>query len=65
MKVGVDTGACVGSGQCAFLAPEVFDQREEDGVVELLREEPPEDRRQAVLRAARSCPTHAIRVTGP
>jgi len=36
----VDVGKCVAAGQCVVVAPEVFDQREEDGVVILLTETP-------------------------
>jgi ferredoxin len=36
MKVAVEQDRCVGSGQCVLLAPDVFDQRDEDGSVVLL-----------------------------
>ncbi|MFE3946199.1 ferredoxin, partial [Streptomyces sp. NPDC059118] len=35
MKVTVDQNKCVASGQCVLSAPDVFDQREEDGIVVL------------------------------
>ncbi|GAA0915578.1 hypothetical protein GCM10009574_018210 [Streptomyces asiaticus] len=31
MKITVDEEKCCGAGQCVLIAPEVFDQREEDG----------------------------------
>ncbi len=40
MKVTVDQDKCVSSGQCVLNASEVFDQRDEDGVVVLLEPEP-------------------------
>ena len=41
MKVSVDQDKCISSGQCVSHASEVFDQRDEDGVVVLLNENPP------------------------
>jgi ferredoxin len=40
VKVTVDQDRCCGAGTCVMLAPEVFDQREDDGIVELLVAEP-------------------------
>ncbi|MGV9674993.1 ferredoxin [Nocardia sp. NPDC003482] len=60
MKVAVDQGKCVSSGQCVLLAPEVFDQRDEDGAVVLLQESSPADQHAAVRQAARVCPALAI-----
>ncbi|GAA5187600.1 ferredoxin [Rugosimonospora acidiphila] len=62
MRVTADTGKCVGSGQCVLLVLEVFDQREEDGLVALVDERPPPERREAVRQAALSCPAGAIEV---
>jgi ferredoxin len=60
MKVVVDQDKCVGAGQCVLLAPDVFDQRDEDGVVVLLDEFPPEELHDDVRQAARVCPALAI-----
>jgi ferredoxin len=62
MRVIVDRDKCVASGQCVIEADDVFDQPEEDGVVVLLQEKPPDERREAVLRAAELCPSMAITV---
>ncbi|MFF4525123.1 ferredoxin [Streptomyces bluensis] len=62
MKVTADQNTCCGAGQCVLLAPEVFDQREEDGIVVLLDENPPEHLRAAVREAADMCPAGAIAV---
>lgn len=62
MRVTVDQDWCCGAGQCVLLVPEVFDQREEDGIVELLDERPPERLHPAVREAAQVCPTGAIHV---
>ena len=60
MKVTVDQDKCVGAGQCVLLAPDVFDQRDEDGVVVLLQENPPAELHDAVRQAAQVCPALAI-----
>ncbi|EHB54076.1 protein of unknown function DUF1271 [Mycolicibacterium rhodesiae JS60] len=62
MKVTVDQDKCVSSGQCVLNASEVFDQRDEDGVVVLLTTEPPVDEEDNARRAAAACPAQAIYV---
>jgi ferredoxin len=65
MKVEVDVPRCVASGQCVLVAPEVFDQRDEDGIVVLLDDAPPPGQHAAVRESALVCPAAAIRVTEP
>jgi ferredoxin len=60
MKVRVDVDACVGAGQCVLAAPDVFDQRDEDGMVVLLLENPPVHLKAASEHAAVLCPALAI-----
>ncbi|NLU68846.1 ferredoxin [Streptomyces sp. HNM0574] len=60
MKVTVDQDLCCGAGNCVMTAPEVFDQREEDGVVVLLAPEPAPEPRTRVREAAQMCPAGAI-----
>ncbi|MQA87632.1 MAG: ferredoxin [Streptosporangiales bacterium] len=62
MRVTVDQDTCIGSGQCVMAVPEVFDQREEDGIVQLLQADPPAELHDAVRRAAAMCPSQAISV---
>ena len=62
MKVTIDQDRCVSSGQCVLSAPDVFDQREEDGVVVLLTSQPSEGQAVAVRHAAGVCPALAIQV---
>jgi ferredoxin len=60
MKVTVDVDKCVGAGQCVLAAPDVFDQRDDDGLVILLQEAPAGDLREEVQEAAHACPALAI-----
>ena len=60
MHIKIDTEKCISAGQCAMVAEGIFDNREEDGVVVLLCEEPPGDREAAVRQAIRLCPSGAI-----
>ncbi|MFD7668837.1 ferredoxin [Streptomyces sp. NPDC059788] len=62
MKITIDEDKCVGAGQCVLVAPEVFDQRDEDGVAVLLTEEPPAAAHGEVDEAARICPAAAVLV---
>ncbi|MGC5012297.1 ferredoxin [Streptosporangium sp. DT93] len=62
MNITVDTGLCCGAGQCVLLAPGVFDQGEDDGIVVLLDPAPAESLHAAVREAAAVCPTSAISV---
>ncbi|WP_413797266.1 ferredoxin [Streptomyces iranensis] len=63
MKITVDEERCCGAGQCVLIAPEVFDQREEDGIVVLLDTEPAEGHHTAVREAASVCPATAIQLS--
>ena len=62
LRVSVNQDVCVGAGKCVLSTSEVFDQRDEDGVVKLLQDEPPEELYEKVLGAARKCPSKAIKV---
>ena len=63
MKVTVDQDRCCSAGQCVMTAPDVFDQRDEDGLVSLLDSQPPQSLHGVVRDAADMCPTGAITVT--
>ena len=60
MKVTVDQNKCVSAGQCVLNAGEVFDQRDDDGVVVLLDDSPADDQAVNVRNAAAVCPALAI-----
>ena len=64
MRVAVDTGRCIAAGQCVAAAPDVFDQREEDGVVVLVKATPDAAEEDDVRQAAAVCPALAIQVQG-
>ncbi|MEV6237696.1 ferredoxin [Lentzea sp. NPDC051838] len=63
MKITVDQDKCCGAGTCVLLAPDVFDQRDEDGIVVLLDEAPSEELHSLVREAASVCPASAIEVS--
>jgi ferredoxin len=62
MKVIIDEEKCVGGGQCVMAAPNVFDQRDSDGIVVLLDATPPEAESANTREAAILCPATAIRI---
>jgi ferredoxin len=63
MRIIVDWDLCQGHANCMGDAPSVF-RVDEEGVLTVLIEQPPEAMRQEVESAARYCPTQAIRVVG-
>jgi ferredoxin len=62
MRVELDEPKCVASGQCVMAAPEVFDQRDEDGIAFVLDENPSADALGDVREAVAICPAAAIRL---
>lgn len=62
MRITVDESRCCGAGQCVLTAPQVFDQRDEDGVVLLLEPQPAPAEQDAAREAAILCPAGAITV---
>ncbi|NNN29295.1 ferredoxin [Streptomyces sp. S3(2020)] len=62
MKVVIDEEKCVAAGQCVAAAMDVFDQREDDGIVVLLDENPSDELADDVRNAAAVCPALAIRI---
>ncbi|MEU6669048.1 ferredoxin [Streptomyces sp. NPDC046727] len=61
MDIDIDKDVCIGAGQCALAAPNVFTQ-DDDGYSTLLpgREDGADD--VMVREAARACPVSAITV---
>ena len=60
MRVAVDQDKCVSSGQCVLNAGDLFDQRDDDGVVVLLNDSPAAEETENARRAAAACPALAI-----
>jgi ferredoxin len=62
MKVTADREVCIGSGNCVFSAPAVFDQDDDEGlVVVLVAQVDPQDG-DAVHDAVAHCPSGALRI---
>jgi ferredoxin len=59
MRIVVDSDNCIASGSCVLEAPELFAQ-DEDGIVILLQELPPEELHERALAAVRACPAAVI-----
>ncbi|MEE6164542.1 MULTISPECIES: ferredoxin [unclassified Mycolicibacterium] len=62
MKISVDQDKCVSSGQCVLNDSELFDQRDDDGVVVLLQPSPGAEHVDGARRAAAACPAVAIAI---
>ncbi|KUH97049.1 ferredoxin [Mycolicibacterium acapulense] len=62
MKLTVDQDKCVSSGQCVLNASDIFDQRDDDGVVVLLNDSPADDQADDARKAAAACPALAIHI---
>jgi ferredoxin len=60
MKITVDQDKCIAAGMCVMEAPELFDQRDEDGVVVLLNDSPTQDQIPSARRATALCPAAII-----
>ncbi|MFC6085293.1 ferredoxin [Sphaerisporangium aureirubrum] len=60
MRLRVDQESCCGSGMCALVAPDVFDQDTADGRVVLLDASPPPALHDAVRHAIHACPCGVI-----
>jgi ferredoxin len=62
VKVTVDQDKCVSSGMCVMNSPDVFDQRDDDGDVVLLIDNPRPDLADVTREAAAACPALAIHI---
>ncbi|MCG8413643.1 MAG: ferredoxin [Pseudomonadales bacterium] len=65
MKVVIDRDLCQGHSVCLGECPEVFDVVEEDEgypMVKVLIENPPEELRDKVMKAANYCPNSVITI---
>ncbi|MCW2686885.1 MAG: ferredoxin [Mycobacterium sp.] len=62
MEITIDVDKCCAAGQCVLAAPDIFDQRDDDGVAILLDSNPAAELHQAARDAAAVCPAMAILV---
>jgi ferredoxin len=60
MRVVLVAQRCCASGLCVWIAPEVFEQRQEDGIVVVTDPVPPPSLWPQVTEAANLCPGQAI-----
>ena len=61
IRIEVDRGLCIGSGDCVDTAPDVFELDDEDKAVVIDPDAAPVD---VVIEAAGNCPVTAIVVVG-
>lgn len=61
-EVTIDRDACMGSGNCVYWAPAVFDL-DDDGIAVVSGD--PSGHEEAVELAAQNCPTSAIHIQDP
>jgi ferredoxin len=59
LDIRIDREACMGSGNCSFWAPGVFDL-DDDGIAVVLDPAAQDD--DKIVLAAQGCPTQAIQV---
>lgn len=59
LRIDVDREKCMGSGNCAFHAPNTFDLDDEMKVVVLDPDGDPDDK---LRNAVEGCPTDALRI---
>jgi ferredoxin len=60
VRIEIHRDRCIGAGQCVRVAPQVFTQDEDEGLVVLLDENPPPELHDAVRTAAKLCPARVI-----
>ena len=59
IEISIDRDACMGSGNCQFWAPGVFDL-DDEGIAHVV--DPSAASEEKVVLAGQGCPTHAIGV---
>lgn len=62
MRVIAFRDKCIASGSCAVTCPQVFTQRDSDGVVDVLNEHPPLEVLSKVQKAVGLCPAEVFTV---
>ncbi|WP_067540274.1 ferredoxin [Nocardia crassostreae] len=64
MVITANRDRCIGAGMCALLAPNVFDQDDDDGLVRVLHPAPTSDH-STVREAVAACPARALAIDEP
>jgi ferredoxin len=59
MEIEIDRDSCMGSGNCVYTAPGVF-ELDDDSIARVV--DPDAATEEAIVTAAGQCPTHAITV---
>jgi ferredoxin len=62
VHIEADRELCVGAGNCVLTLPDVFDQ-DDEGLVDVLDPDPPDEQGELVGRAVRLCPSGALRIS--
>jgi ferredoxin len=60
LDIKIDRDACMGSGNCSFWAPGVFDL-DDDGIAVIV--DPEAASEEKIILAGQGCPTQAISIT--
>lgn len=63
MRIVADKDVCIGAGQCVLTNPELFDQDEDDAVVQILVEQVEGKDLDSARDAVDLCPSGALSVT--
>ena len=61
MRISADRERCIGAGMCALIAPDIFDQDEDDGRVRVLQTGP--EHAETAREAVAACPSGALTLT--
>ena len=62
MRVIAYSQKCISGGNCVLSCPEVFDQRDSDGVVRVLNEHPSLELIPKIRRAVELCPAQVFTI---
>ena len=62
MRIIVSTDKCIASGSCVLTNPQIFTQRESDGVVHVLNMHPSLSMLQKMREVVGSCPAQAFSI---
>lgn len=62
MRVIVASHKCIASGTCVLTCPEVFEQRDEDGVVHIINQHPPLELKERIKQVVDLCPSLVFRI---